>query len=41
MKGFKTDDEFFKKRFVSSFKLKWYGFHWLHEDEQISLMLWW
>jgi hypothetical protein len=34
-------DELLKKRFVYSLKLKWYGFHWLHEGEKISLMLWW
>lgn len=27
-------DEFFKKIFVSTLKLKWYGFHWLHEGEK-------
>ncbi len=33
-------DEFFKKWFVFSLKLKWHGFHWLHEGEKISFMLW-
>jgi hypothetical protein len=41
MKGFKTNlMSWKKKRFGFSLKMEWYDFHWLHEGEKISLMLW-